>query len=256
MVNTNQTIIKNFLMETMQERKCRYYFHDSKLFFINDEDLNEIDLSVLELKLQVSSDPEEFFTDLNTEIEYDMFSRPNTKRIIPVLFTTDELEAKGNLLRYEKMPNGNLVAFLDTYLGQDGRFINIGEFEAHKSLLGISMQNLNAQYNLDVIFEEISPNSKVYKLIEPIHPGYGRSMMLIAKVQNKIKDLFGDTVYIITSDTGHLYACDFSIDLSDIISKLFLGSRQILENHFDIFTFAQGKYEKSGSGFREIAFLD
>jgi hypothetical protein len=253
---TNLEIVKNYLEEKMVKMKYPHYMHDNKLFFLNEDDeLNEIDMSILELKMQLKTDIKDFLDELNTDIEFDFYSKPCTDRIIPVLVTTDELKDKGNIIRNEKMDNGNFVTFIDTYLGDEGRYTNRGELDAYKSLLSISISNLCKHFSSDVIFEEIMTDSQVFKLIEPIHGGFGRSIMLIPNVQNKIKQLFGDKAYIIVSDRGYMYACNFLMCHSDIITTLFQGPQQHLENHFDIFTFINGIYQKCGSGFRELAVI-
>lgn len=242
--------VKEYLEQIMMSKNYQYYFHDNKLFFLKDN-INEIDLEFATLKIQTSNNIREVYEWLLDSIEYDVFSKPSINRIIPVLFTTEDLEGKGNILRYETLENGNIVAFMDSYLGE-GRYINIGDFESYKSLISQAFCNLDIYFSGEIKFEETYLGSEVYKLTEPMHSGQGRSIMLMPQIQLELERLFGGRCKVILSDRGHLYVCNNSIDLDKIILTLFKGKKQWLENLFEVFTFIKGKYTKVSYAYREI----
>lgn len=249
----NEQMIKKFLADKMKVSNFKHYIHDNKIFFIKNGEVNEIDINHWILKMQGSIDVKEFFNDFNTMIEFDLFSRPIIDRIIPYLFTKKEIQDMGDIVRYELMDNGNFVAFKDYYLGRDGRFINIGELGSHKSLIDQALDNLNNTFSYgEAIFKEVSTGSKLFRLVEPIHQGVGRSILLASSVKRELNNMYGDEYTVVTSDRGHLYAAGASLDFNRVVETLILGEKQWLENVFDIYLHKEGMYTKFGTANREM----
>ncbi|PHS33630.1 MAG: hypothetical protein COA82_08225 [Alkaliphilus sp.] len=161
------------------------------------------------------------------------------------MLTKDEYEQMGCIPRVEESETGRLAIFRDIHLGTEGRYINQGELANHEKLFNIAISNLEGLIRAeDIKFAEIVEKTGVLKLTEPIHPGIGRSLILVPRVKAEIEKLFGNEYLVVISNRGHLYIADKSKkheELFEVFSKI---EKKYLENSLSVYKFEKGRFTK------------